>query len=78
MAAAANAAGQPAGPPQPSTARMARAGNVAAALGVREPGLGMPIDLPGNPLQGIGGPPFPGAGVGPVTPQGASAATGLG
>ncbi len=79
MAAAADqaAAAAAAGPPQPSTSGMAADGNVAAAMGVREPGFGMPLDLPGNPLQGLGGPPFSGAGLGPVTAQGGSALEGL-
>lgn len=71
------AAAVPAGPPLPATDDLAALGNVAAAMGVREPGLGMPLDLPGNPLQGAGGPPFPGAGLGPVTADGGSALEGL-
>ena len=71
------------GPPLPSTASVAAAGNIAAALGIVEPGLGMPINLPGTPLSGapggapFPGAPFPGAGLGPVSAEGASAAAGL-
>ena len=66
-----------AGPAFPSTANISADGNVAAAMGIREPGLGMPIDLPGNPLQGVGGPAFPGDGLGPVTAEGGSGLEGL-
>ena len=71
------------GPPLPYTASVAAAGNIAAALGIVEPGLGMPINLPGTPLSGapggapFPGAPFPGAGLGPVSAEGASAAAGL-
>ena len=70
---------QQAGPPLPSTAATAAGGNIAAAMGIREPGLGMATDLPGNPLQGAPGgvPPIPGSGLGPVTAEGAAAALGL-
>jgi hypothetical protein len=82
MAAAADqaaAAAQAAAPPLPATDDLAALGNVAAAMGVREPGLGMAPDLPGNPLQGAGGdvPPLPGAGLGPVRAGGTSGLEGL-
>ena len=51
-AADAGGQGQPGGPP-PGTGPQVpnpQKGNFAAAMGIREPGMGMGIDLPGEPV----------------------------